>query len=208
MNRVDQLIAGLDRGLRTLLVPARARRPEPGSGLPEAELDPAQRRNVAALMRVNHAGEVCAQALYQGQMLTARDPAIRDLLEKAADEETDHLAWTHARIEAMGGRESRLDPLFFVGAFAMGALSGLAGDRWNLGFLAETERQVEGHLTGHLERLPAADEKSRTVIEQMRDDEAQHARTAVGHGGAELPAPVKLAMKLASRVMTGTTYYV
>ncbi len=208
MNAVDRLIVGLDRGLRTLFVPARAQRPEPGAELPEAELDPAQRRDAAALMRVNHTGEVCAQALYQGQMLTARDPAIRDLLEKAADEETDHLAWTRSRIEALGGRESRLDPLFYAGAFAMGALSGLAGDRWNLGFLAETERQVEGHLAGHLERLPAADEKSRSVLEQMREDESKHARSATDHGGAELPPPVKLAMTLASRVMTRTTYYV
>lgn len=207
MNAVDRLIVGLDRGLRTLFAPVRAQRPEPGLDLAEAELDPADRRNAAALMRVNHTGEVCAQALYQGQMLTARDPAIRDLLEKAADEETDHLAWTRSRIEALGGRESRLDPLFYAGAFAMGALSGLAGDRWNLGFLAETERQVEGHLAGHLERLPATDQKSRSVLEQMREDEAKHARSATDHGGAELPPPVKLAMKLASRVMTRTTYY-
>ena len=208
MNPVDRLIIGLDRGLRTLFAPAQARRPEPGADLPEAELAPEERADAAALMRVNHTGEVCAQALYQGQMLTARDPAVRELLAVAADEETDHLAWTHARIEALGGRDSRLDPLFYAGAFAMGALSGLAGDRWNLGFLAETERQVEGHLAGHLERLPAADAKSRTVLEQMRADESKHARTAVDHGGAELPEPVRLAMKLLSRVMTRTTYYV
>lgn len=208
MSPVDRLIVGFDRGLRTLFAPAHARRPEPGASLPEVDLDPSERRAAAALMRVNHTGEVCAQALYQGQMLTARDPAIRDVLAKAADEETDHLAWTHSRIDALGGRESRLDPLFYAGAFAMGALSGLAGDRWNLGFLAETERQVEGHLAGHLERLPAGDQKSRAVLERMREDESTHARTAIDHGGAELPAPMKFAMKLASRVMTGTSYYV
>ena len=208
MSPVDRLIVSFDRGLRTLFAPLQAHRPEPGGDLPEADLAPAECSKTAALMRVNHTGEVCAQALYQGQMLTARDPAIRDVLERAADEETDHLAWTRSRIDALGGRGSRLDPLFYAGAFAMGALSGLAGDRWNLGFLAETERQVEGHLAGHLERLPAADEKSRSVLEQMREDESKHARRATDHGGAELPPPVKLAMKLASRVMTRTTYYV
>ena len=130
------------------------------------------------------------------------------MLENAADEETDHLAWTRSRIEALGGRESRLDPLFYAGAFAMGALSGLAGDRWNLGFLAETERQVEGHLAGHLERLPEADAKSRAVVDRMREDESTHARIATEHGGTELPAPIRFAMKIASRVMTATTYYV
>ena len=207
MHPVDRLIVSCDRGLRTLFVPPRAARPEPATEQAEAELAPEERRHAAALMRVNHTGEVCAQALYQGQMLTARDPDIETALAKAADEETDHLAWTRSRIEALGGRTSRLDPLFYFGAFTLGALSGLAGDRWNLGFLAETERQVEGHLEGHLEQLPEADAKSRAVVAQMREDEAAHARTATAHGGAELPPPVKLAMKLASRVMTGSTYY-
>ena len=207
MHPVDRLIVSFDRGLRTLFVPPRAARPEPAAEQAEAELTPEERRQAASLMRVNHTGEVCAQALYQGQMLTARDAEVQTVLAKAADEETDHLAWTQSRIEALGGRTSLLDPLFYFGAFTLGALSGLAGDRWNLGFLAETERQVEGHLEGHLDRLPEGDAKSRAVVEQMRDDEAQHARTATAHGGAELPPPVKLAMKLASRVMTGSTYY-
>ena len=207
MHPVDRLIVSFDRGLRTLFVPPRAARPEPATEQAEADLAPEERRHAAALMRVNHTGEVCAQALYQGQMLTARDPDIETVLAKAADEETDHLAWTRSRIEALGGRTSRLDPLFYVGAFTLGALSGLAGDRWNLGFLAETERQVEGHLEGHLEQLPETDAKSRAVVAQMREDEAAHARTALAHGGEELPPPVKLAMKLASRVMTGSTYY-
>ncbi len=207
MHPVDRLIVSFDRGLRTLFVPPRAARPEPATEQAEADLAPEERRHAAALMRVNHTGEVCAQALYQGQMLTARDPDIETVLAKAADEETDHLAWTRSRIEALDGRTSRLDPLFYVGAFTLGALSGLAGDRWNLGFLAETERQVEGHLEGHLEQLPETDAKSRAVVAQMREDEAAHARTALAHGGEELPPPVKLAMKLASRVMTGSTYY-
>ncbi len=208
MFDLDRLIVGFDRGLRTLFVLPQARRAEPGADLPEADLAPAERHLAAALMRVNHTGEVCAQALYQGQMLTARDPAVRQVLEQAAEEETDHLAWTRSRIDALGGRRSRLDPLFYAGAFAMGALSGLAGDRWNLGFLSETERQVEGHLAGHLDRLPEADAKSRAVVERMREDESTHARTAMESGGAELPYPVRSAMKLTSRVMTGTTYYV
>jgi len=207
VHPVDRLIVSFDRGLRTLFVPPRAARPEPATEQAEADLAPGERRHAAALMRVNHTGEVCAQALYQGQMLTARDPDIETVLAKAADEETDHLAWTRSRIEALDGRTSRLDPLFYVGAFTLGALSGLAGDRWNLGFLAETERQVEGHLEGHLEQLPETDAKSRAVVAQMREDEAAHARTALAHGGEELPPPVKLAMKLASRVMTGSTYY-
>lgn len=208
MNALDRLIVGFDRGLRTLFAPARARRPEPAAQQPEPELTPSQRHHAAALMRVNHTGEVCAQALYQGQMLTARSPEIRKALEQAADEEVDHLAWTESRIRALGGSTSRLNPLFYAGSFALGALSGLAGDRWNLGFLAETERQVESHLDGHLEQLPADDDKSRAVVEQMRKDEIAHANTAVAHGGAELPAPLRLGMKLMSRVMTRTTYYV
>jgi ubiquinone biosynthesis monooxygenase Coq7 len=203
---LDALITGFDRGLRTVFASATSGRPHPDAGMPEPELSPDERRHAAALMRVNHTGEVCAQALYQGQMLTARDPAVRQALDQAAREETDHLAWTEARIAALGGSRSVLDPLFYLGSFALGTLSGIAGDRWNLGFLAETERQVEGHLNGHLERLPAADAKSRAVVEQMRDDEAAHAQTAIDHGGATLPAPVSAAMRLAGRVMTGATY--
>ena len=159
-------------------------------------------------MRINHAGEVCAQALYQGQALTAREPGARAALEQAAAEETDHLAWTAQRITELGGRVSYLNPLWYAGSFALGAVAGALGDKWNLGFLAETERQVEGHLGTHLDRLPAQDEKSRAIVDQMKTDEAGHARTAVEHGAAELPEPVKAAMRLGSRVMTGTTYWI
>lgn len=199
---LDDLIIGFDRGLRTLFAPARSTRPVPGEELQEAEMSPAQRTLAAALMRVNHTGEVCAQALYQGQAMTARDSGARAALEEAAREETEHLAWTEQRIAELGGRKSLLNPLFYAGSFAIGAVAGALGDRWNLGFLAETERQVVKHLEGHLERLPADDRKSRAIVEQMCNDEARHATTALRHGGAELPAPVKAAMQASSRVMT------
>jgi len=205
---VDDLILAFDRSLRTLAGPARSVRPVPGDALPEAELAPAERRQAAALMRINHTGEVCAQALYQGQALTARNPGARASLARAADEETEHLAWTRQRIEELGGRASVLNPVFYAGSYALGALAGVLGDRWNLGFLAETERQVVAHLESHLERLPAGDERSRAVLEAMKEDEARHATTAVTLGASELPAPVKNAMRAASRVMTGTTYWV
>jgi len=155
-------------------------------------------------MRVNHVGEVCAQALYSGQALTAKNETVRVELEQAAREETDHLAWCEARINELGGRKSLLNPLWYGGAFGIGVAAGLLGDKWNLGFLAETERQVEAHLDGHLQQLPAADSRSRAVVEQMKADEARHAQTAVDHGGAPLPAPVQLAMRLAADVMRQT----
>ena len=204
---LDDLIVAFDRGLRTVFAPAQSLRPVPGDELPEAELTGESRAQAAALMRVNHTGEICAQALYQGQALTARNPRAREALERAAHEETEHLAWTERRIEALGGRKSLLNPAFYAGSFAMGALAGLLGDRWNLGFLAETERQVVRHLEGHLQRLPAADEKSRAVLEKMREDEARHATSAITHGGGELPEPAKLAMRLSSKVMTETAYW-
>jgi ubiquinone biosynthesis monooxygenase Coq7 len=170
------------------------------------DLEDPERQLSAALMRVNHTGEVCAQALYQGQAMTARDEDTRQLLEEAAREETDHLAWTERRIEDLGGSRSILNPAFYAGSFVLGALSGLAGDRWNLGFLAETERQVESHLRDHLSRLPPADLSSRRILEVMQEDEARHARTAMEHGGEEFPPPLKLAMKLASRLMTAATF--
>jgi ubiquinone biosynthesis monooxygenase Coq7 len=203
---VDRLIAAFDNGLRTLFVPARSARPHPDVAVDEAELAPHERDLSAALMRVNHTGEICAQALYQGQALTARNPAARTALEQAASEETDHLAWTAQRIEELGGRTSMLNPLFYAGSFALGALAGIAGDKWNLGFLAETERQVESHLSGHLARLPDKDAKSRAIVDSMMTDEARHAQTAVAHGGAALPAPVQRAMKLGSKVMTESTF--
>ena len=204
----DRLIIALDNGLRTLCARAHSARPVPGNDIAEAELSTAERELTAALMRINHSGEICAQALYQGQALTARDAEARAALERAAAEETDHLAWTAQRIEELGGRKSVLDPLWYAGSFAIGVATGLLGDQWNLGFLAETERQVEGHLEGHLERLPPQDGRSRAMLDQMKDDEARHARTAIEHGAAELPAPFKLAMKLGSRVMTRTAYWI
>ncbi len=208
MLNLDNLIIAFDSGLRTLLAPAHSARPVPGDGLAEANLNASDRELAAALMRVNHSGEICAQALYQGQALTARNPTARAALEQAAAEETDHLAWTARRIADLGGRTSLLNPLWYAGSFALGATAGLLGDKWNLGFLAETERQVEGHLEGHLDRLPPQDEKSRAIVDQMRADEGRHARAALEHGAAELPAPIKLAMKFGSRVLTRTAFWI
>jgi len=207
MLDLDRLITAFDNGLRTLLAPAHSARPVPGGSVAEPELTDAERQLAAALMRVNHSGEICAQALYQGQALTAREPSARAALEQAAAEETDHLAWTAQRIAELGGRVSVLNPLWYAGSFALGAAAGLLGDKWNLGFLAETERQVEGHLESHLDRLPVEDAKSRAIVDEIKSDEARHARTAVEHGAAELPEPVKQAMRLGSRVMTRTAYW-
>ena len=205
---LDRLIVSFDRGLRTVFGPAISARAVPGEDLPDAQMEAAQRQHSAALMRVNHTGEVCAQALYQGQALTARNPQSQASLERAAQEETEHLAWTGQRIEELGGHRSVLNPVFYAGSFAIGAAAGLLGDRWNLGFLVETERQVVEHLDGHLEALPAEDRKSRAIVSGMRLDEARHATTALEHGAAELPAPARMLMRLASRVMTRTTYWI
>jgi ubiquinone biosynthesis monooxygenase Coq7 len=203
MNTLDQLIATFDLGLRTVFATPHASRPYPATA-PEADLSEAEKAHAAALMRVNHVGEVCAQALYAGQALTAKNEAVRAELEHAAREETDHLAWCEQRIVELGGRKSLLNPLWFGGAFGIGVVAGLLGDKWNLGFLAETERQVEAHLEGHLQKLPEADAKSRAVVEQMKIDEAQHAQTAIDHGGVPLPIPVKQAMRFAANVMRQT----
>jgi len=203
MNKLDQFITTFDLGLRTVFASPHASRPYPGNA-PEAELSDTDKARAAALMRVNHVGEVCAQALYAGQALSAKSTAVRSELEQAAREETDHLAWCAQRIDELGGRKSLLNPLWFGGAFGMGVIAGLLGDKWNLGFLAETERQVEAHLDGHLKQLPPADARSRAIVEQMKTDEARHAQTAVEHGGAPLPWPVKLAMGLAADVMRQT----
>jgi ubiquinone biosynthesis monooxygenase Coq7 len=205
---VDRLIKEFDRALRAVAGVAHASRASPGEALPEKTLGEIERDHAAALMRVNHVGEVCAQALYQGQALTARDPGARSALEQAAREEQDHLAWSAERIRELGGRPSLLNPLWYAGAFAMGAVAGALGDRWNLAFLAETERQVEEHLTGHLEALPEDDRRTRAVVEAMRADEARHRASAVALGAAELPEPVKRAMRLASKVMTTVAYRV
>lgn len=208
MLNFDPLINVVDNALRTLFAPAHSARPLPGRAMKEPELSDDERRRVVGLMRVNHAGEICAQALYQGQSLTARNPSVADELKKAAKEETEHLAWTESRIGELGGTTSLLNPLWYAGSFALGAIAGALGDKWNLGFLAETERQVEGHLDGHLSRLPKQDRKSRAVLMQMKMDEMRHAHTAVVHGAAELPAPVKAAMRLSAKVMTGAAYWV
>ncbi|WP_449193167.1 2-polyprenyl-3-methyl-6-methoxy-1,4-benzoquinone monooxygenase [Thauera sp.] len=205
---LDRAIIEFDKALRTVLAPARSVRPVPGEGVPDAMLDDAERRHAAALMRINHVGEICAQALYQGQAMMSRDPAIRDTLRQASQEETEHLAWTERRIAELGGRKSLLNPVWYGGALALGLLAGRFGDRWNLGFLAETERQVERHLKGHLETLPTDDARSRAIVEQMKVDEAEHADMAVRLGAHELPAPVKGAMKFAARLMTTVTYRV
>lgn len=205
---IDRLIIGFDRALRTLFAPAHTARPVPGDELPEASLNPEERRHTAALMRINHVGEVCAQALYQGQALVSRNDSIREALGEAARQEEEHLAWTERRIAELGGRKSLLNPLWYSGALGIGILAGKLGDDWNLGFLAETERQVEAHLAGHLERLSSEDRKSWFILEQMKRDEIEHADTALRLGARELPMPVKLAMKLTARVMTGTAYYV
>lgn len=208
MIDIDRLIIGFDKGLRTMFAPAQTLRPVPGESQPGAQLNEHERSLAAAMMRVNHSGEICAQALYQGQALTARDSRAKEALEKAAQEETEHLAWTERRIEELGGRKSLLNPLWYAGSFAMGAAAGLLGDRWNLGFLAETERQVVQHLEGHLQKLPTDDHKSRAILEQMKDDEARHATSALKHGAAELPEPAKRAMRLASSVMTRTAFWI
>ncbi|OQW42602.1 MAG: 2-octaprenyl-3-methyl-6-methoxy-1,4-benzoquinol hydroxylase [Proteobacteria bacterium SG_bin4] len=208
MINIDKLIIGFDSALRTLLTPAQTARPVPGNNLPEADLTDAEKRLSCALMRINHVGEVCAQALYQGQGLTARNEVVQQTLMQAAREETEHLAWTERRIAELGGRKSFLNPLWYGGSFTIGVIAGLLGDKWNLGFLAETEHQVGEHLAGHLQRLPDQDEKSRAIVTQMKIDEASHATMALSYGGAELPLPIKITMKLGSKVMTHTSYWV
>lgn len=203
---IDTLIPEFDKALRAVFATAPTRRPMPGEELREAEMSAAEKRHVAALMRVNHCGEICAQALYQGQALSSRDPAVKRELEQAAWEETEHLNWTERRIAELGGRKSLFNPLWYAGSLAIGVFAGKCGDAWSLGFLAETERQVEGHLESHKARLPTQDRKSWEVLEQMKADEIRHAETANHHGARELPAPIKLAMKLSSKLMTQLSY--
>src|SRR6185503_3594140 len=205
---VERLIMEFDRALRAVAGVHRAQRASPAEDVAEAELNERERAHAAALMRVNHVGEICAQALYQGQALTARSAENRNALERAAREEEDHLAWSAARIRELGGRPSLLNPLWYAGSLAIGAAAGAAGDRWNLAFLAETERQVEEHLSGHLAALPEGDARTRTLVEAMRRDEAGHRESAQRLGAGELPAPARAAMRLASRVMTTLAYRV
>lgn len=202
----DTLILEFDLALRTVAGVHRASRPSPAASVPESDLDAVQRDDAAAMMRVNHVGEICAQALYQGQALTARNPQVGETLKQAAIEEEDHLAWCAGRIRELGGRTSFLAPVWYAGAFAMGAAAGAAGDRWNLAFLAETERQVEAHLDGHLARLPEQDARTRVVVGAMRADEARHRETALGLGAAEMPAPVRDLMRAAAKIMTTVAY--
>ena len=204
---IDQLIHTFDTGLRTLFAASTAARLRPDASIDEPALADKSKQHAAALMRINHVGEVCAQALYSGQALTSKNPQIVNALQHAAAEETDHLAWCEARINELGGRKSMLNPLWYAGSFTLGAVAGALGDKWNLGFLAETEKQVSNHLQNHLQQLDETDIKTRTIVEQMQQDEAAHAAEATQLGAAELPSPVKAGMQMMSKLMTKTAYY-
>ena len=202
----DELIIGFDRALRTLAGTASSQRPNPAANLPEETLTPEERRHAGGLMRVNHTGEVCAQALYQAQALTARDPQLSRRFALAAREEEEHLAWTQGRLAELGDRTSYANPLWYAGSFAVGLIAGIGGDRVNLGFVVETERQVEEHLTDHMDRLPQADARSRAIVAAMRDDEARHGATARDAGASELPLPIRALMRATAKLMTLTAY--
>ncbi len=204
---LDRLLIRVDEALRLSAGAAPAPgRPNPATGLPETELDDAQRRHVTGLMRVNHAGEICAQALYAGQAATARQGAVRRVMQQAADEEIDHLSWCESRLQELNSRTSLLNPLWYAGSFTIGAVAGLAGDRWSLGFVRETENQVEAHLQQHIERLPAGDLRSHAILDQMKIDEAHHGRMAEEAGGRELPEPVRKAMAFTAGIMKALAY--
>jgi ubiquinone biosynthesis monooxygenase Coq7 len=205
---IDLLLATLQSALTVVTGAPESQRPDPAAGLRDGApaLSEAERRHAAGLMRVNHVGEICAQALYEAQALVARDADKRALFRQAASEESDHLAWTHGRVKELGERVSLLVPVWYAGAFAIGCAAAALGDRASLGFMAETEDQVEQHLMSHLDRLPPQDRVSRAIVDQMKNDEAGHARSAREHGGMELPLPVRLAMKAAAKVMTTTAY--
>lgn len=206
-TQMDRLLIRIDEALRlsTGMAPAPVQ-PNPALDLPDLELDPASCEHVAGLMRVNHAGEICAQALYAGQAATARDVKVQQAMQQAAAEEIDHLAWCESRLEELGSRPSLLNPLWYAGSFAMGALAGVAGDRWSLGFMRETEIQVEAHLQDHLQRLPAEDARSHAILNQMKSDEAQHARMAEQAGAVELPLPIRTAMAFTAGIMKALAY--
>ena len=204
---IDQFIATFDTGLRTVFAGAHASRVRPDNATNEPVLSETQKRQAAALMRINHVGEVCAQGLYSGQALTSRNPHIVVALKHAAAEETDHLAWCENRIDELGGRKSLLNPVWYAGSFALGAVAGAVGEKWNLGFLAETEQQVSAHLASHLDKLSVEDIKTRQIVAKMQADETAHALEAKQLGAAELPQAVKSGMKLASKIMTTTAYY-
>ncbi|MCW5236098.1 2-polyprenyl-3-methyl-6-methoxy-1,4-benzoquinone monooxygenase [Verminephrobacter eiseniae] len=208
MSPADFLLAAADNALRTLFAKPGAAEKSPADAVAEAALDPAEKRLAGALMRVNHVGEVCAQALYTAQAALTRDARLRARLHRAAREEIDHLAWTRQRLDALGARTSLLDPLWFAGAFALGLVAAKVGDRVSLGFVAETESQVAAHLQSHLQRLPQQDLASRAVVARMKEDEERHAAQARASGALALPAPVRAAMKAAARLMTSTAHYV
>lgn len=207
MSPVDRLIIEFDTALRSIVGGANASRPMPESqSTTKHILDAAERKHAAGLMRVNHVGEVCAQALYQSQKLVARDPQIRKMLEHSAQEEMDHLAWCETRLKELDSHTSYLNPFWYAGSFAIGLFAGLAGDKWSLGFVAETENQVEAHLENHLEKLPLEDQRSRAIVDQMRIDEIEHGQAALHAGGTTLPDAVQKIMQTVSKVMTTTTY--
>ena len=207
MSPIDRLIQEFDTALRSVVGGAHAHRPTPGSDFGgNSGLDAVERKHAAGLMRVNHVGEVCAQALYQSQKLVARNPEIQEMLDHSGQEEMDHLAWCETRLQELGSHTSYLNPLWYAGSFAIGLAAGLAGDKWSLGFVAETEKQVENHLESHLEKLPKDDQRSRAIVEQMRSDEIDHGQAAKNAGGANLPEPIQKIMQAMSKVMTTTAY--
>jgi ubiquinone biosynthesis monooxygenase Coq7 len=211
LSALDRVLAAVQRAVQTVTGQSIASRPYPPLAVADAlpvALSDSERRHAAALIRVDHVGEVCAQALYEAQALGARQQAVRAALERASREEIDHLAWTRKRLEDLEGRTSLLNPFWYAGAFAIGLAASRLGDRLSLGFVVETERQVEQHLLGHLERLPVHDHASRAIVAQMREDERRHGLAASELGGAELPAPARFAMRMAARVMTATAYYI
>jgi len=208
LSFLDHFIAHLDNGIRTLFGENHATRPNPADTHTSQNLNDVEKQLAGRLMRINHAGEVAAQGLYQGQALTAKLANVREQMEEAAQEEVDHLAWCKTRTEELGTHTSLLDPVWYMGSVTIGAIAGIAGDKWSLGFVTETERQVVKHLEGHLNQLPQHDEKSRAILEQMKIDEQHHATTALEAGAVELPNPIKKAMTLTSKIMTRTTYWI
>ena len=210
LSGLDKLLCGIDTAIRTLIVPdhRQSNRNSPAQALEEASLSTKEKAHVAGLMRVNHAGEVCAQALYQGQAMTAKLGKIRDQMTQAAAEEVDHLAWCEERLHELNSQPSLLNPLWYTGSFLIGALAGLAGDRWSLGFVAETERQVSRHLERHLQHLPVQDTKSEAILKMMQEDEEQHAALAIEAGAAELPPLIKQCMQKISKLMTESSYHI
>lgn len=206
---IDEFIMNMDKGLQTVFGrPIPTDRPDPAANIAETEMTEEERRMSEGFMRVDHSGEVCAQALYQGQALTARSAIVREKMAQSAWEENDHLVWCENRVKELGGRLSYLDPFWYLGSFTLGVIAGIAGDKWSLGFVAETERQVVRHLDSHLERLPAHDLKSRAIVNLMKEDELHHATVAIETGAAELPEAIKGLMKSTSKVFTGLTYYI